>query len=92
MTDLLIVDDHEIVRAGIKRLFENTPNLYIVTSIDSLHDNTILILMEKNYFLDLLLVLANSLWQIIFKCLSKIYLTNFMNLQDIVLDVSNLVN
>ena len=35
MTDLLIVDDHEIVRAGIKRLFENIPNLNIVTDLGS---------------------------------------------------------
>ena len=35
MTDLLIVDDHEIVRAGIKRLVENTPNLYIVADLGS---------------------------------------------------------
>jgi len=35
MTDLLIVDDHEIVRAGIKRLFENTPNLNIVADLGS---------------------------------------------------------
>ena len=33
MTDLLIVDDHEIVRAGIKRLVENTPNLNIVADL-----------------------------------------------------------
>ena len=33
MTDLLIVDDHEIVRAGIKRLVENTPNLNIVAEL-----------------------------------------------------------
>ena len=35
MTDLLIVDDHEIVRAGIKRLFENTLNLNIVADLGS---------------------------------------------------------
>ncbi len=35
MTDLLIVDDHEIVRAGIKRLVENTPNLNIVADLGS---------------------------------------------------------
>ena len=35
MTNLLIVDDHEIVRAGIKRLFENTPNLNIVADLGS---------------------------------------------------------
>ena len=35
MTDLLIVDDHEIVRAGIKRLVENTPNLNIVADFGS---------------------------------------------------------
>ena len=35
MTDLLIVDDHEIVRAGIKRLVENTPNLDIVADLSS---------------------------------------------------------
>ena len=35
MADLLIVDDHEIVRAGIKRLFENTPNLNIVADLGS---------------------------------------------------------
>ena len=35
MTDLLIVDDHEIVRAGIKRLFENIPNLNIVADLGS---------------------------------------------------------
>ena len=35
MTDLLIVDDHEIVRAGIKRLFEHTPNLNIVAGLGS---------------------------------------------------------
>ena len=35
MTDLLIVDDHEIVRAGIKRLFEHTPNLNIVADLGS---------------------------------------------------------
>ena len=35
MTELLIVDDHEIVRAGIKRLFENTPNLNIVADLGS---------------------------------------------------------
>lgn len=33
MTDLLIVDDHEIVRAGIKRLVENTPTLNIVADL-----------------------------------------------------------
>ena len=38
MTDLLIVDDHEIVRAGIKRLFENTPNLNIVADLGSGED------------------------------------------------------
>ena len=54
MTDLLIVDDHEIVRAGIKRLFENIPNLNIVADLGSgeeayqfLHKNTIdLIIMD----------------------------------------------
>ena len=54
MTDLLIVDDHEIVRAGIKRLFENTPNLNIVSDLGSgeeayqfLHKNTVdLIIMD----------------------------------------------
>ena len=54
MTDLLIVDDHEIVRAGIKRLFENTPNLNIVADLSSgeeayqyLHKNTVdLIIMD----------------------------------------------
>ena len=54
MTDLLIVDDHEIVRAGIKRLVENTPNLNIVADLGSgeeayqfLHKNTIdLIIMD----------------------------------------------
>jgi DNA-binding NarL/FixJ family response regulator len=35
MTDLLIVDDHEIVRAGIRRLVENTPNLNIVADLGS---------------------------------------------------------
>ena len=35
MTDLLIIDDHEIVRAGIKRLVENTPNLNIVADLGS---------------------------------------------------------
>ena len=35
MTDLLIVDDHEIVRAGIKRLVENMPNLNIVADLGS---------------------------------------------------------
>ena len=54
MTDLLIVDDHEIVRAGIKRLFENIPNLNIVADLGSgeeayqfLHKNTVdLIIMD----------------------------------------------
>ena len=54
MTDLLIVDDHEIVRAGIKRLFENTPNLSIVADLGSgeeayqfLHKNNVdLIIMD----------------------------------------------
>jgi DNA-binding NarL/FixJ family response regulator len=54
MIDLLIVDDHEIVRAGIKRLFENTPNLSIVADLGSgeeayqfLHKNTVdLIIMD----------------------------------------------
>ena len=54
MTDLLIVDDHEIVRAGIKRLVENTPNLNIVADLGSgeeayqfLHKNTVdLIIMD----------------------------------------------
>ena len=54
MTDLLIVDDHEIVRAGIKRLFENTPNLNIVADLGSgeeayqfLHKNNVdLIIMD----------------------------------------------
>ena len=54
MTDLLIVDDHEIVRAGIKRLFENIPNLNIVADLGSgeeayqfLQKNTIdLIIMD----------------------------------------------
>ena len=54
MTDLLIVDDHAIVRAGIKRLFENTPNLNIVADLGSgeeayqfLHKNTVdLIIMD----------------------------------------------
>ena len=54
MIDLLIVDDHEIVRAGIKRLFENTPNLNIVADLGSgeeayqfLHKNTVdLIIMD----------------------------------------------
>ena len=35
MIDLLIVDDHEIVREGIKRLVENTPNLNIVGDLGS---------------------------------------------------------
>ena len=35
MIDLLIVDDHEIVRAGIKRLVENTQNLNIVADLGS---------------------------------------------------------
>ena len=54
MTDLLIVDDHEIVRAGIKRLVENTPNLNIVADLGSgeeayqfLHKNNVdLIIMD----------------------------------------------
>ena len=54
MTNLLIVDDHEIVRAGIKRLVENTPNLNIVADLGSgeeayqfLHKNTVdLIIMD----------------------------------------------
>ena len=54
MTDLLIVDDHEIVRAGIKRLVENMPNLNIVADLGSgeeayqfLHKNTVdLIIMD----------------------------------------------
>ena len=54
MTDLLIVDDHEIVRAGIKRLVENTPNLNIVADLGSgeeayqfLHKNIVdLIIMD----------------------------------------------
>ena len=54
MADILIVDDHEIVRAGIKRLVENTPNLNIVADLGSgeeayqfLHKNTIdLIIMD----------------------------------------------
>ena len=54
MTDLLIVDDHEIVRAGIKRLVENTPNLNIVADLSSgeeaykfLHKNNVdLIIMD----------------------------------------------
>ena len=54
MTDLLIVDDHEIVRAGIRRLVENTPNLNIVADLGSgeeayqfLHKNTVdLIIMD----------------------------------------------
>ena len=54
MTDLLILDDHEIVRAGIKRLVENTPNLNIVADLGSgeeayqfLHKNTVdLIIMD----------------------------------------------
>ena len=54
MTDVLIVDDHEIVRAGIKRLVENTPNLNIVADLGSgeeayqfLHKNTVdLIIMD----------------------------------------------
>ncbi len=54
MTDLLIVDDHEIVRAGIKRLFENIPNLKIVADLGSgeeayqfLHKNNVdLIIMD----------------------------------------------
>ncbi len=54
MTDLLIVDDHEIVRAGIKRLFENIPNLNIVADLGSgeeayqfLYKNTVdLIIMD----------------------------------------------
>ena len=35
MTDLLIVDDHEIVRTGIKRLVENNPKLKIVGDLGS---------------------------------------------------------
>ena len=35
MTDLLIVDDHEIVRSGIKRLVENNPKLNIVADLGS---------------------------------------------------------
>ena len=35
MTDLLIVDDHEIVRAGIRRLVENTPSFNIVADLGS---------------------------------------------------------
>ena len=33
--DLLIVDDHEIVRAGIRRLVENTPSFNIVADLGS---------------------------------------------------------
>ncbi len=35
MTDLLIVDDHEIVRSGIKRLVENNEKLNIVADLGS---------------------------------------------------------
>ena len=35
MTDLLIVDDHEIVRSGIKRLVENNTKLNIVADLGS---------------------------------------------------------
>ena len=35
MTDLLIVDDHEIVRSGIKRLVENNAKLNIVAVLGS---------------------------------------------------------
>ncbi|MDC0542041.1 response regulator transcription factor [Methylophilaceae bacterium] len=35
MTDLLIVDDHEIVRSGIKRLVENNAKLNIVADLGS---------------------------------------------------------
>ena len=35
MTNLLIVDDHEIVRAGIRRLVENNPKLNIVGDLGS---------------------------------------------------------
>ena len=35
MTDLLIVDDHEIVRSGIKRLVENNAKLNIVADLAS---------------------------------------------------------
>jgi two-component system invasion response regulator UvrY len=35
MTNLLIVDDHEIVRSGIKRLVENNPKLNIVADLGS---------------------------------------------------------
>ena len=35
MTDLLIVDDHEIVRSGIKRLVENNLKLNIVADLGS---------------------------------------------------------
>ena len=35
MTNLLIVDDHEIIRSGIKRLVENNPKLNIVADLSS---------------------------------------------------------
>ena len=35
MTNLLIVDDHEVVRSGIKRLVENNPKLNIVADLGS---------------------------------------------------------
>ena len=35
MTDLLIVDDHEIVRSGIKRLVENNAKLNILADLGS---------------------------------------------------------
>ena len=35
MTNLLIVDDHQIVRAGIRRLVENNPKLNIVADLAS---------------------------------------------------------
>ena len=54
MTNLLIVDDHEIVRSGIKRLVENNPKLNIVADLGSgeeaykfLQNNTVdLVIMD----------------------------------------------
>ena len=50
MTDLLIVDDHEIVRAGIRRLVENTPSFNIVSDLGS-GEEAYQFLQKNSYFM-----------------------------------------
>jgi len=53
MINILIVDDHAIVRQGIKRIIDDVPNMEITS--EASNGNEALILIEKNHY-DLILL------------------------------------